>query len=574
MISYGSSLEKLRGNLTSLYELAVASSGPDEDTAVEKLAKKTEELWHQFTPFVADVTGQLNRYLIEECNGNTQHEGGISKASQALLDIYYGVYPFFDEARKRTHPSLQTLVRLHFCKDCFRHIDKLKIYRDVISMKAKTFEKIPLKAIKDLSIGAPLKKIPEEQLKEWIQLLVDKSVSSGMLFKCLQSIVEHMQATGHYSNPLPHLGKVLEKMQIAYLELYPNHHQEFLSAPDFNYLIMRGRLAEGTVLLGKEYVHQNGSASWRLHEITLGKPLNPKHGEFDNNLYFSIKEYYKTITPLNKDKEEDLDRLLGICPKNGIRQKSTDSDSWLVWIPKNPAIAEMRNIWYRQGYQYGFPLAALRLLSPDGDFALVEKLPVPLSQISKEHLEGVIAHLKYLLSQKIMPDIPDIRHLFYCPAEKVIKANISIVQENFSIKKFESFIYKISKSQSYAFKKIIYDTGLFYHRDAAFIREGAKQIFNCQFSLDEHIKLGNFSSDEVVDDMHSLRTALNGLYISCYEKIIAKREQALLTTAERISLKKIFLQTFLDFSASTFVWPTLDEVVMGSKFVKSLIPSQ
>ena len=109
-----------------------------------------------------------------------------------------------------------------------------------------------------------------------------------------------------------------------------------------------------------------------IYRIILGKQIEKKPSGFDNNIFFEIKECYRS----EQSAEQVLDEPKAMETLSG--EEKRDSSSQVLWITINEAIPFIRysinNNREETGGFKGLKPSAIRFMDPKGRFAFVEKL--------------------------------------------------------------------------------------------------------------------------------------------------------------------------------------------------------
>lgn len=574
-----------------------------EDNRVNEVWKAFKTTHASLEAHLSDLSDHLNKYenylkdRFKDCHLNNSD---IIETSNYILSFYNFCGPFLEMAKAQRYARITALFKQNiFCKNCFRHLDKLKSYYDEINLRARIVKPIPYQTIGQLSMRTRKSGEKEEesiwkkklqQDSEWINF-IERCANAGMeadeLHLGLKAILQHFHNNHREScdvreNRSPNLASLeddIMQTKEALDQIYARPLPPILTQVSKSHLAWRSALREGSILkttIIGEHPSLRDSYVMKIYEFTLGEPVGRKvDNVVDNYIFFKIASCSLTQRPF-KLGEETLEDFFEETDDSQRVPQSDLAKRNLIAISYNEAMMGIKAIQHPNFL--GYP--CYPFIDAKGRFALVEKLGSPLggetwkdkvdkSQENLEYYQSIIAtFIQACLEKNLMPyplnknylmqadpdDFPEVDSSdpkFWLKSVKPFQAM------PFDLPLIEAFIYEASFKDKEIFRAIMSQIDFRNHKPASIYRDAILSTFDEHpFSIKERVESDlNVSDEAVIAYAEKLRTEIKALHYQICEQL--SFEGFSLTNEDKKFIKDLLLKKYDQSGAISFLWPDL-----------------
>lgn len=575
-----------------------------EDNRLDQVWEAFKTAHASLEAHLSNLSDHLNKYenylkdRFKDCHLNNSD---IIETSNYILSFYNYCGPFLEMAKTQRYARITALFKQNiFCKNCFRHLDKLKSYYDEINLRARVVKPIPYQTIGQLSMRTRKSGEKEEesiwkkklqQDSEWINFIercANARMEADELHLGLKAILQHFHNNHREScdvreNRRPNLASLeddIMQTKEALDQIYARPLPPILTQVSKSHLAWRNALREGSILktaIIGEHPSLKDSYVMKIYEFTLGEPVGRKvDNVVDKYIFFNIGSCFLTERPF-KLGEETLEDFFEETDDSQRVSQSDLAKRNLIAISYNEAMMGIKAIQHSNFL--GYP--CYPFIDAKGRFALVEKLCSPLggetwkekidqSQENREYYQSIIAtFVQDCLEKNLMPhplnknylmqadpddfpEIPEPNPKFWLKSVKPLFPTL------FDLPLMEAFIYEVSFKDKEIFRAIMSKINFKDHKPASIYRDAILSTFDEHpFSIKERVESDlNVSDEAVIAYAEKLRTEIKALHYQICEQLNWE------SLEDKKFIKDLLFEKYDRSGAITFLWPDLSTQVI------------
>lgn len=371
-----------------------------------KLMHKTQTVFSERLPAIVEHTKTYQAYLDQRIRGEEVDETEIHAARKQITHWTRSTKPFTSFVDERGGESLTSFFQTFYSEEVetgdplFSYGDETESLQEtqlLIDFEGYLHRPLPIPLLKKIAREQELSAEEKHQLENWIEILNKKKhkIPVGLFLDCLGILTEK-----------PGFGGSLISLQTTLLQ----NGLELLQMNEPEHLAWRDGLQAGDSL-------EIASTTY-----VLGESIGEKEEGFDTTLIFEIKG--------------DPERVIAIGNNR-------------VYWPIKEVVA--------QEHQWGIPMPEISAISPDGCFALIEKLTPAVARdqwLTPENTEVNLIDQAILIpianlfrwwgENSICPENFSLDHLMF-NKENTLKYTHALLPQPFDFRVLEDLAYEISQ---------------------------------------------------------------------------------------------------------------------------------
>lgn len=496
-----------------------------KDLKTDRLASlmlKTQAAFSKNLPAIVEHAKTYQTYLDQRIRGEEADEDALHSSRRQISRWTRSTKPFAAFVDKNDNERISTLFQT-FYSDELEKGEQLFSYGEdteslqetqlLIDLEGYLHRPLPIPLLKKLAGQGELTSEEQHNLENWVEILNKKKhkIPIGLFLDCLNILTAK-----------PGFGGSLIDLETRLLQ----NGLELLQMNESEHLSWRAGLNTGDTL-------ENGSNTYLLAD-----PIGVKAEGFDNNLLFEI--------------EDDPQHVIAI------------GNNRCYWPIKERVAHD---------FQWGVPMPEITDISPDGRFALVEKLTPAITQnqwITKENHEVApedsmiltpIANLfRWWGERSICPENFNLDHLMFNQA-KELKYTHALLPRPFDYRVLEDLAYEISQENLTIYLYLMKNANLDRHVTLQFYQRVVEKALK-----DKNVKFKNLAACYTVTDPEVVKRSR-----TLYKEIQQVRESILASLNSQFVIadqqplvqeaNKQLLQWYKETCSASRIWPSVEPSV-------------
>lgn len=490
-----------------------------------KIMQKTEEIFSKRLPLVVENARSYQDYLRKRITEEEVDEKEVHALRKSVRKWTRSTAPFTSFLDKGKNKNITFLFQIFYSDALeqglrpFSYGEEEKLLQETqlfIDLEGYLHRPLPIPLLKKLACGIELTPEEKHELENWVEILNKKkhSIPVGLFLDCLKALTENSLFGGN-----------LTDLQVRLLQ----NDLELLLMEDREHLRWRASLRPGDELACDGHLYK------------LGESVGLSGKEEDKNILFKI--------------DGDEDHVIAI----GMNQ---------AYWPVKQRVAEE--------FQWGVKMPDIRKISPDGRFAVIEKLsPAVLEnqwKTPKNHsvidedlfiLTPIVNLLQWWGKQLICPVDFSLDYLMF-NNEGELKYTHSLQPQPFDFRQLEDLAQDISQGHLNIYLYIMEQSNLSTHITMNFYRRVVQASLN-----NENCRIKNLAAQRKTIDPEVIRRGRH-LY-----KEIRKMRTNIVKTLNRefniVDQEKLLSEVsrelftwYTETCSASRIWPTIEASVTGN----------
>jgi len=451
------------GRLWKWFYLAVRFlSGKDLKTnRLIKVMQKTEAVFSKRLALVVEHANAYKSYLDKKIRDEEVDEKEVHTLRKSVRRWTRATAPLATDVDKGQNKKISDLFQTYYPdsieegKHPFSYgedADLIKEAQLFIDLEGYLHQPLPLPLLKSLARKRKLTPDEKHELEQWVEVLnrKKKQIPLGLFLDCLKSLTDK-----------PSFGGRLIDLEVSLLE----NGLELLHMSEKEHMSWRNSLQPGDELESSDQTYR------------LGNPIGLKDEGFDTNLIFEI--------------EGDPDHVIAI----GMNR---------AYWPVKEIIAKE--------YQWGVEMPAIKEISPDGRFAVIEKLSpsivenqwkspenTPLIHADISILKPIANLFRWWGRKSICPSDFSLDYLMFNGSDE-LRYTHSLQPQPFNFRLLEDLAHEISQGNLNVYIYLMKESTLANHVSMNFYRKVVEIALD-----DKPLKVKNVAACRKVTDPEMIR---------------------------------------------------------------------